>query len=418
MMMEYNFYFDEAFHDRKITISSNGEVNTMKPNALDNYIGVFWGCKATDLGRNVALLNDFEQKYRNIYSISNEGELKSTIIPMKQYVCGIHSMNANAKLFIHDLFCLIHNMKPIIQINAVSKIEHLLNIIFGHVRFPYWVDQRSFIYSLTKMILVYKPISLLELMFSEETTVSVLFAELKYTLRTICKESEGEGRKQKEYESFKEISIILDSIVDDLNIQEKYQFDYKPNFHGLTELLKELNIDPRSCKIVIDNENKTFETAKQFKFRKVKQSDSMNLIQLHLSDWLSGFIGRMMYSLSADLQQSEPIFSKDGFNAGENYLEKRLLSEKWFGLSEEEFNLYILIYETLIVEQEHYWTTLTLSYCDQVVLFYAFLRHIASYKNYETFMQISSKMHSEYYNSRCLDEMQRQYSKMNYKAWS
>ena len=48
----FNFYFDEAFHDQKIT-NIEGVLNSMTENALDNYIGVF-------LGLSEELLKDAE----------------------------------------------------------------------------------------------------------------------------------------------------------------------------------------------------------------------------------------------------------------------------------------------------------------------------------------------------------------------
>ncbi len=47
-MSNYIFYFDEAYHDRKISISEKGILNTQVPNALDNYVGVFWGEKISE----------------------------------------------------------------------------------------------------------------------------------------------------------------------------------------------------------------------------------------------------------------------------------------------------------------------------------------------------------------------------------
>ena len=41
--MYYNFYFDETFHDRKITIDSDGNLNIFEEEKNDSYIGVFWG---------------------------------------------------------------------------------------------------------------------------------------------------------------------------------------------------------------------------------------------------------------------------------------------------------------------------------------------------------------------------------------
>ena len=91
---------------------------------------------------------------------------------------------------------------------------------------------------------------------------------------------------------------------------------------------------------------------------------------------------------------------------------KRLLSKNWFDLSEEQYNLYLLIYQVLIIQQEHYWSSMTMSYSDDVSCFYSLLRYIAGYKNYSEFRKIDNQMHTEYYNSCCLNELERYYQEM------
>ena len=87
--MKYVFYFDESFHDRKITIYENGHINTLQEEALDDYIGVFWGCERKLLDEYIIQLIDFESKYRNIFGLSKNKELKSEIIKKKNYTYGI-----------------------------------------------------------------------------------------------------------------------------------------------------------------------------------------------------------------------------------------------------------------------------------------------------------------------------------------
>lgn len=55
-MKSYTFYFDESFHDKKIRINENGQFNILREDALDNYIGVFWGCPTSDLASNRKLI--------------------------------------------------------------------------------------------------------------------------------------------------------------------------------------------------------------------------------------------------------------------------------------------------------------------------------------------------------------------------
>ena len=50
--LQYTCFFDESFHDRKIVVNQSGEINTIKNDGIDNYIGVFWGCKTFNLSEN------------------------------------------------------------------------------------------------------------------------------------------------------------------------------------------------------------------------------------------------------------------------------------------------------------------------------------------------------------------------------
>ena len=37
----YTFYFDESFHDRKLLVNDKGQINALREDALENYVGVF-----------------------------------------------------------------------------------------------------------------------------------------------------------------------------------------------------------------------------------------------------------------------------------------------------------------------------------------------------------------------------------------
>ena len=79
----FNFYFDEAFHDQKIT-NIEGVLNSMTENALDNYIGVFLGLSEELLKDAEIVFLEFEQKYRKVFSIHKDNELKSRQIKIKR----------------------------------------------------------------------------------------------------------------------------------------------------------------------------------------------------------------------------------------------------------------------------------------------------------------------------------------------
>ena len=114
--MEYDFYFDESFHDRKIKLTSSGELNTLSDNALDSYIGVFWGCLHNDLNDAVTLLTAFEEKQKAKFGLSEGQELKSTTIAKKNFKYGVATFNSNTLDFYRDLFqCLLESYSSAIE---------------------------------------------------------------------------------------------------------------------------------------------------------------------------------------------------------------------------------------------------------------------------------------------------------------
>lgn len=102
--MRYFFYFDEAFHDRKIVISDQGTINTLRNDTIDDYVGVFWGYGRKHINEYVPQLTNFECRYRKVFGLKEAQELKSEIIGKKNYQYGLRSFNKNAQAFYTDLF--------------------------------------------------------------------------------------------------------------------------------------------------------------------------------------------------------------------------------------------------------------------------------------------------------------------------
>lgn len=409
--MEYVFYFDESFHDRKIVISDDGKINTMRPDAIDDYVGVFWGCKRAKLDKYIKELATFEDNYRSIFGLPAGKEFKSETIRQKNYQYGIRSFNKNTMDFYFDLFRVLEHWEFILQINIVSKIEILIRHALRSIEFPSFANRNSFIYSLTKLIVVHRPKQLLEALEAVANGGSPLgFRDtLLDTLRAMIIASEGVPRKEKTIEAFTEMCYVLESMSFDVTPVAKTDFLYFVNFDGLCRLLDEISIRPQNIKITIDVEENTFKAAQDYQFGRVKQGKSDSSIQLRLSDFLSGFIGRMIYAMTHDESTRELALEDITAIDLEDIKEKRLLNSKWFELTERHFDLYKLVYKVLIEQHSHYWTTLTLAYNDNTICFFALLRYIASYPSYHDFIAVSPNLHSEYFNARAVEEIAEYY---------
>lgn len=265
-------------------------------------------------------------------------------------------------------------------------------------------------------MIVYKHDELITALYNAKNSSDIeeLRKRLINTLDIIIEATHNIPRKERELIAFSQLRRILTDSKLNISINTKLDFRYFPNFDGLCSLLQEIEIKPQKIKLVIDDEEKTFIEAQRYSFGKTKQANSKNVIQLHLSDFISGFIGRMMYAISNDKSMVEDSIA-DIRNIYENDLEsKRLLSPQWFAVTDEQFELYRLVYKALIGMHQHYWTIQTMSYADQAVSFCSLLKHFAAYDDFAAYQRIEPEMHSEYFNARCCEELDSHYTHMRF----
>ncbi|MBR3459203.1 MAG: hypothetical protein IKH21_00200 [Clostridia bacterium] len=415
--MSYSFYFDETFHDRKIVLSENGTINTTRQDGLDDYVGIFWGCEQSKVDEYAKQLTDFEDKYRKLYDLPCGKEFKSEIIGRKNYRCGIQSFTKNALAFYNDLFQMLSNWSYVIHVSIISKIELLIRRALRGVIFPSFANKDAFIYSLAKLIVVHRPKQLIGAITSAANGGSSkeFRSVLLETLDAMIKASYGVPRKGRTIEAFEEMRYIIRSMVFTADFNEKTPFEYSIIYYGLENLLTELGIKAEDVTITIDEDEGTYNASKAFSFDSVQKGQSDNLIQLRLSDWLCGFIGRMLYALKNDENNREKALEDISKIDLDDIKKKRLLSSEWFDLRKRHFDIYLLLYRALIIQHEHYWTTLASVYSDDVICFYSLLRYFGSYKSFESFKEVSPELHAEYYNSHAIGAMENYYQKNKWR---
>lgn len=414
--MKYIFYFDESFHDRVIKLTKTGELNTKVDNALDSYIGVFWGCKEDSLTEITDRINLFEEKYRSRFDLENNVELKSQFITKKNYNHGVRTFSKDTYDFYWDLFSLLIEVKPILQIEIISKMEYALRRLFDESFFSRnkGIIESSFLYSLTKFYNVYHTKELVECLFNihDQKTCYDFKKTLIRHLDTVLKATKDIERKKHEYLALKQLYRIINKSEIVFSTGDRFDFSYIPNFQGLSNLLLELAIPNEMVSVIIDNEEKTYKTAQRFDFYSVSQEDSKNSIQIRLADWISGFIGRMIYALQNDEKVLEdPIVNINDIE-NNDLSTKRLLSEEWFDIREKQYDLYILMFNTFITGHEYYWTTMTTIFSDNTIMFYALLRYFNSYGSFENYNCIDPLTHSERYNGLVVKELEDYYKRM------
>ena len=410
--MHYNFYFDETYHDRKITIKSSGKINTFTADKSDSYIGVFWGFDNKKQSSVTKRLFALENKYIARYGLTSE--FKSINIARQNFNFGVRSFNRDALDYYNDLFALLEQIAPIIHVNIVSKIEYLVRNIFetADVNHTSGVSINSFYYSITKFIIVYHTEKLITALYETiETGDGTFFKEellnhLEHTIAAL----KGIKRKEREVPALLQLHMVVSGCTFNKPINSKYDFIYFQNFDGLMRLLDKLRISSQRAVITIDREEATYQAALHFPFKKVSQADSTRSVKVRLADHLCGFIGRMMYCLMEDKQFKEDPVTDIDCLASNDLVRKRLLSSEWFDLQKKHFDLYQRIFRVLVVQQNEQWGTMTWSYGDQASMFYSLLRYFGSYSSYEEYRKHSPQMHSEYYNSACCEDLERHYA--------
>ena len=220
-MKSYTFYFDESFHDKKLRINEHGQFNILREDALDNYIGIFWGCPTSELASNRKFIQKFEDRQKVQYGLTEEQEFKSTVIAKKNFKYGIRSFNKVTMTFYKELFELIDILNPVIQVNMVSKMELYLRLAFKGLRYlgPGELLKKSFFYTLTKFMITYHNEELLKTLYSVNNYTSMMeFKQLlQYNFESIIKEIKGIERKQQELVAYQNILYVLNhSIIDEL----------------------------------------------------------------------------------------------------------------------------------------------------------------------------------------------------------
>lgn len=411
--MHYNFYFDETFHDRKITVSENGTINALLEDADDSYIGVFIGF---DNRYKCSFQRQFvklESKYKTVYGITDE--FKSTSIKRKNFINGIKSFNENAFNFYNDFFNMLSDNNLIFHINILSKIELFVRNLYPVTLLDKTIiTNKQFYYSLTKYIITYNNTELIKKLFEsiEENNIQIITQELIRQINITIETIKNIERKTMEVPALKELIIVLQSIDESTTIENKLDFVYNQNFEGLKLLMNELGVNVNKIDLIIDREQKTYESALGYNFNRVEEKDSKHQIFLRLVDHLCGFIGKMIYALHNDKKFKEDKVTSIE-NLKDNDIErKHLISKEWFMLNEEQFKLYKKTTKALVINQCYYWSTMTWTYCDEIVMFYSLLNYTNQYNEYKDFLAVNSELHCEYYNGYVCSRLKEQYKKM------
>lgn len=382
------FFFDESFHSRKIN-----EKTIENKDFFDNYVITGIGCKSDALDKNKIIYKQFEEKYKNKFSISKYDELKSKIVKREQYKYGIKSFNQNSFELYRSFWKLLNQSEYIYYICAISKLEYILT------QFDYEIlgirKYESFIYSIVKAVNVYRPKKVLKSLFEED---GLLLEELITFLKRKILQNGNNSIKIYENASFKECIMILERI-NKRDIELKWKYDKV--FIGFKKLITELDIN--DVEVIIDKEgnpsNNTANACREEGFKNVIEQDSKESILLRCTDLFCGFISRMMRAIYDDTKT----------NDDEEYKDRKIINKNWFEINKEQFLLYKDIAKYLKKNSKYYWSTYISIYFDFFLQFIDLIYYFDEFKNFEEFNNINSSIHREKYNSFVINEMHKKF---------
>ena len=139
------FFFDESFHSRKI---NNKTIEDKE--FFDNYVMTGIGCLKRDLHKNEILYAQFEERFKKLFSINENDELKSNIVKKEQYKYGIKSFNKKSLELYKDFWKLMNKSDYIYYICVVSKLEYILKQEIGKVIDWSKVDKEDYLLAMER----------------------------------------------------------------------------------------------------------------------------------------------------------------------------------------------------------------------------------------------------------------------------
>lgn len=397
MKKKYDLFYDESSHDRAITENKNagGELNIENNGQSDNFITAIVGFKFYKTTKYIDKFVKFERDTKHLLGLDESSEFKGTTLAKKNFRYGIASFNKNTLKIYSDFFDLFDD-NVFIQVSILNKFEHVIEYILKYVQLPRIIDPRLFMYSFSKVLNHYKNKKLISVLFNSSSTTKDIICEIETLFEDILSISEGSKRKASETNIIYEILSILESSRLELSTKRKYEWDYSKAIFGLTLLLQELRIDLENVDLFIDQEEKTFLAAESFPFRDVKQVDSKECQGVRIADILCSFMSRLLKSIEDEYREDWDVEETKL-----NIEELRILSEDWFRVNNEQFNLYKKVGNVFGSKKRRkiHYTVFSSVYPGNASVVFSLIYYIGKeYTTFADYQSVSLKKHRELFN--------------------
>lgn len=397
----YKFFYDESFHDRKIT-NKGDYLNIYFNNQSDDFVYCFTGFNNNALYEANSLIGKTLDEIDFDFAVLEGNHLKGTSIAKKGFRYGIASLNTiNLKLY-QKLFTVLYDSKAKIHIGVLSKTEYFLNQFISK-----WMEINSelvaeklnkqilkFKYTFIKFMYNHKSHSILSKIISTQlNSLDRIKPEILDLLWEALNVKKHLKRTQNEARSIEWLySILISFETKNETIKINPNWDYNSLFNGFNRYLLAEGITQKEVDIVIFSEKNTTNAAKNYGYHNVFNEDIKGNALLRISDFVSNLFGRLLYSLQEELK--EPTIIKLQEIKTYDYESIRHINKNWFKLSEEQFGLYKLIDSYLKIEPINYWILNTEIYCDSISNLTALFHYIGyEFTDYEEFKRITPEDH-------------------------
>ena len=169
-MTEYDFFYDESEHSRKINYTT---VNS--DNFYQNFTTSIVGWKTSNKKEIQTRWNNFDEKWSNRkkqvnnhfedLKQQNKSEFKSSTISNKTLKKGFASLKNDSLKFIEDFLNLFAD-DTYVYYSVTSKIQYICQQLLNALLDPQICNVKSFTYSLTKAISQYEPLEVEKILLS------------------------------------------------------------------------------------------------------------------------------------------------------------------------------------------------------------------------------------------------------------
>lgn len=377
--MKYYFYQDESGHDIKLSNKESGfnfEIN----NQTAYFTNAFLGIPVNELDKFEKRFIELELKYKKVLGIQSDVEFKAESIKNKNFKFGLSTMDLKYINFYNELFDLIDD-NYLIQISIINKFEFMLLQCFQN-EFSNILPE--YIYGFIKFLDRNKTQNIRKLLTNEETTIIDLYQEVVQICEKFIIHNRKNEKLQLELNYAETLQAILSSLIENINPQEKYDFDYRGSFKGLLQLFHELGLEGKDLILYIDGKghktDKLYNNAKEvLEGYQIERVDSINSSGTRMVDFISNLISRMMRSIELEVKETET----------------GILRDSWFRFRDEKIFLTLKKLGELFNKRSQIYNTTNIGiYSDVSNYFLRYIAYISDFNTFHEFNDITPREHA------------------------